>query len=356
LRNRDAPVLTVYSDRHRRHHGHGELIDGQMMPCFEMPRRADMILARVREVGLGEVVAPRAFGLDAVRRVHDAGFVAFLASAWTDWTALGRVNDALPLVWPVPGLRHDRVPAHVDGRLGFYSMDAGVPITAGTWEAVQAGADVALTGAQTLVDGATMAFALCRPPGHHAAAAAMGGYCYLNNAAIAAQYLRDHGCGRVAVLDVDYHHGNGTQSIFYARPDVLFVSLHADPRTEYPYFLGHADERGTGAGTGCTANYPLPQGTTWDGYGAALASACELVRAYAPDALVVSLGVDTYVHDPISRFALTSDDFSRVGERLAGIGRPTLFVMEGGYAVDAIGVNAVNVLTGFEQGPRHAGV
>jgi len=342
-------MLTVYSDRHRRHHGHGELIDGQMMPCFEMPRRADMILARVEDTRLGEVTAPRAFGLDPVRRVHDAAYVDFLATAWTDWTAQGRENDALPLVWPVPGLRHDRVPEHIDGRLGFYSMDAGVPITAGTWDAVQAGADVALTGAQAIVDGAPGAFALCRPPGHHAAAAAMGGYCYLNNAAIAAQHLLDQGCAQVAILDVDYHHGNGTQSIFYARRDVLFVSLHADPRIEYPYFLGHADERGVGAGAGYTVNYPLPHGTAWDTYGLALASACEVITQNTPDAVVISLGVDTYAHDPISRFALTSDDFSRIGARIAQLGRPTLFVMEGGYAVEAIGVNVVNVLTGYGQ-------
>ena len=344
-------MLTVYSDRHRRHHGHGELIDGQMMPCFEMPRRADIILERVREVGLGEVVEPKAFGLDPVRRVHDAGFVDFLASAWTDWTALGRVNDALPLVWPVPGLRHDRVPDHIDGRLGFYSMDAGVPITAGTWNAVQAAADVALTGAHAVVGGASSAFSLCRPPGHHAAAATMGGYCYLNNAAIAAQYLLDHGCVHVAVLDVDYHHGNGTQAIFYPRRDVLFVSLHADPRVQYPYFLGYADECGVGAGAGYTMNYPLPHGTAWDTYRVALDDACAAIAKDHPAAVVVSLGVDTYEHDPISRFALTSDDFTRLGARIAAIGRPTLFVMEGGYAVDAIGVNTVNVLTGFEQ-PR----
>ncbi|MCC6992555.1 MAG: histone deacetylase family protein [Acidobacteria bacterium] len=342
-------MRTIYSDRHHRHHGHGELIDGQMQPCFEMPRRAEMILARVREVGLGDVAEPRAFGLDPVRRVHDAGYLDFLASAWADWSSLGRTNDALPLVWPVPGLRHDRVPGDIDGRLGFYSMDAGVPITAGTWDAVQAAADVALTGADMLATGTASAFALCRPPGHHAAAAFMGGYCYLNNAAIAAQYLRDHGCARVAVLDVDYHHGNGTQAIFYDRPDVTFVSIHADPRTQYPYFLGYADERGEGAGIGATLNLPLPHGTAWDTYGPALDVACAAVADAAPDAVVVSLGVDTYERDPISTFALTSDDFSRLGARLAALGRPTLFVMEGGYAVEAIGVNAVNVLTAFEQ-------
>lgn len=341
-------MLTVYSDRHHLHHGTAELIDGQMMPCFEMPRRAEMVLARVRETGLGDVVEPDAFGEAPVRRVHDDGFVDFLATAWRDWTAEGRTHDALPLVWPVRSLRGDRVPDYIDGRLGYYSMDAGVPITAGTWQAVQAGADVALTAARIVARGAASAFALCRPPGHHAASAAMGGYCYLNNAAIAAQWLVDQGASRVAVLDVDYHHGNGTQEIFYARRDVFFVSLHADPRVEYPYFLGYADERGSGEGQGFTRNFPLAHGTTWEQYGPALDEACNAIRDYAPDAVVVSLGVDTYERDPISKFRLATDDFPRMGERIASIGRPALFVMEGGYAVDDIGVNTVGVLAGFE--------
>ena len=340
-------MLTIYSDLHHRHHGNAELIDGQMKPCFEMPRRAEMILARVREVGLGEVLEPRRFGEGPVRRIHDAGFVDFLSTAWQEWLAEGRTHDALPLVWPVRSFRGDRVPDYIDGKLGYYSLDAGVPITAGTWEAVQASADVALTGARALLDGVPAAFALCRPPGHHAASAAMGGYCYLNNAAIAAQYLIDEGHTRVAILDVDYHHGNGTQEIFYRRKDVLFASLHADPRVEYPYFLGYADERGDGDAAGFTHNYPLPHGTTWDTYGTALDDACAKAAAFAPDALVVSLGVDTYEHDPISQFRLRSEDFIRIGSRIAATRCPTLFVMEGGYAVEDLGVNAVNVLIGF---------
>lgn len=338
-------MITIYSDRHRLHHGNAELIDGKLMPCFEKPQRAEMVLSRVREVRLGEVVEPDTFDDSVLSRVHDPGFVRFLQTAWADWTAEGRTHDALPLVWPVRSLRGDRVPDAIDGRLGYYSLDAGVPITAGTWEAVRASAAVALTGARLVAEGAARAFALCRPPGHHAASAAMGGYCYLNNAAIAAQWLVDRGASRVAVLDVDYHHGNGTQQIFYARGDVLFASLHADPRVEYPYFLGHADERGEGPGEGRTRNYPLPHGTAWDAYGAALDDACGHVKAFGPDVLVVSLGVDTYEHDPISRFRLRTDDFLRMGERIGALGRPTLVVMEGGYAVDDIGVNAVNVLS-----------
>jgi len=255
-----------------------------------------------------------------------------------------------PLVWPVRGLRADRIPRDIDGKMGFYAMDAGVPITAGTWTAVQDSADVALSGAQTLVASAARAvFSACRPPGHHAAAAFMGGYCYLNNAAIAAQSLRDQGCARVAILDVDYHHGNGTQSIFYDRADVLFASIHADPRVEYPSFLGYADETGAGQGEGFNHNYPLPLGTDWHTYGAALADAAGKIAAFAPDALVVSLGVDTFEKDPISGFKLRHDDYLRMGEAIARLGCPTLFVLEGGYAIDDIGINVVNVLSGFES-------
>ncbi|EQL41595.1 acetylpolyamine aminohydrolase [Pseudomonas aeruginosa VRFPA03] len=195
-------------------------------------------------------------------------------------------------------------------------------------------------------------FALCRPPGHHAGGDFMGGYCFLNNAAIATQAFLDQGARRVAILDVDYHHGNGTQDIFYRRDDVLFASIHGDPRVEYPYFLGYADERGEGAGEGCNHNYPLAHGSGWDLWSAALDDACVRIAGYAPDALVISLGVDTYKEDPISQFKLDSPDYLRMGERIARLGLPTLFIMEGGYAVEAIGINAVNVLQGYEGAAR----
>ena len=232
--------------------------------------------------------------------------------------------------------------------MGYYSFDAGTPITAGTWQAAQSSADVAVTAAKLLAEGGHPAiFALCRPPGHHAAADLYGGYCFLNNAAIAAQYLIDGGAERVAILDVDYHHGNGTQAIFYDRPDVLFLSLHGDPREEYPFFLGWADERGDGPGEGFNVNYPLPWGTGFPAWSEALEDACKRVADYAPDVLLVSLGVDTFKGDPISKFRLESDDFTTYGARIARLGLPTLFVMEGGYAVEQVGVNTVNVLQGF---------
>ena len=340
-------MLTIYSDKHRLHHG-TELKDGVLKPSVEMPDRADTVLAQVRTVGLGDIVGPRAYAPFSYSAVHSVRYVNFLENAWAEWLAVGRSHDALPLIWPVRDLRSDIEPDHIDGKLGFYAMDAGVPITAGTWEAVRTSANLALTGMEALAAGAYSAFALCRPPGHHAAAEYMGGYCYLNNAAIAAQGFIAKGAQRVAVIDIDYHHGNGTQSIFYDRADVLFVSLHGDPKNSYPYFLGHQNEQGKDAGLGFNHNYPLPHGTAWDTYSIALMDACTKLAAFAPDAIVVSLGVDTFKDDPISQFKLENDDYLRMGEIIAGVGKPTLFVMEGGYMVDDIGVNAVNVLSGFE--------
>ncbi|MFL9823412.1 histone deacetylase family protein [Rhodoplanes sp. SY1] len=339
-------MITIYSDAHALHDGKAELHDGKLVSSFEMPRRAELVLARVKEVGLGPVSPPKIFGLDPVRRVHAPDYVAFLETAWDEWVAEHGEHDALPFTWIGPGMRRV-VPDHIDGKLGYYSFDAGTPITAGTFRAIRSAADVALTGAELIVRGERAAFALTRPPGHHAHRACYGGYCFFNNAAVAAQALRDAGADRVAVLDIDYHHGNGTQDIFYSRGDVLFVSLHADPVQEYPYYLGFSDETGEGAGEGANANYPLPFGTGFHTWRAALDDALARIAAFRVDALVVSLGVDTYKGDPISRFRLDTADYPLIGAALAGAGLPTLFVMEGGYAVEAIGVNAVGVLQGF---------
>ncbi len=343
-------MQTIYSPRHAGHGGNLELMPGEIVPAFELPRRAEIVRARVEEVGLGPVVAPEPHDLGAARRVHAADYLDFLPRAWPMWVAAGRGGTAMPFVWPVPGLRADVPPEDIDGLLGFYSMDAGATFVAGTWDAVKASHDVALTAARLVREGERAAFALCRPPGHHAGPRAAGGYCFINNAAVAAEWLRGAGMGRVSVLDVDYHHGNGTQAIFDSRADVQVVSVHADPRVEYPYFLGHADERGTGAGEGFTLNLPLPHGTDFARWSAALDLACDAVARFGPEALVVSLGVDTYRGDPISQFLLDTADYPVIGRRIRALGLPTLFVMEGGYAVEAIGVNAVGVLEGFEAG------
>lgn len=341
-------MKTIYSDDHRLQDGKSELAGGQLLPCFEMPKRAELVLARVNEVGLGPVLTPTEFGLDSIARVHTMPFIEFMRDIWGEWSAEGRDFDALPMTWVTRTLRSDRIPRAIDGKVSYFSFDAGSPITAGTYQAIRSSVNVALTGAALLNGGDRVAFSLCRPPGHHAAADLYGGYCFFNNAAIAAQYLRDNGAAKVGVLDVDYHHGNGTQSIFYDRGDVPFVSLHADPYVEYPYFLGHSDERGEGPGLGANMNFPLPFGTKWDTYSEALSAACQMLSTQKVDALIVSLGVDTFEQDPISQFKLNHDDYLRMGAMIAGLGVPTLFVFEGGYAVEAIGVNAVNVLTGFE--------
>lgn len=346
-------MLTVYSDTHRLHHGKQELIDGKLMPVVEMPRRADTVLAEVKARSLGEVIAPDDHGRAPIERIHDPRFVAFLETAWDDWSAAGRDYDALPFCWGTRTLRQDVDPARlvgIDAKLGYFSFDAGTPITAGTWTAAYTSAQVALTGRARLTDtGARAVFALCRPPGHHAGMDTFGGYCFLNNAAIAAQSFLDAGARKVAILDVDYHHGNGTQQIFYSRSDVLFCSIHGHPQQEFPFFLGWPEEIGQGPGHGFNHNFPLPWGSGQAPWFEAFEAACRKVEGYGPEVVVVSLGVDTFKDDPISKFRLETSDYPKIGERIAAFGCPVLFVMEGGYAVDQIGVNTVGLLTGFES-------
>ena len=342
-------MKTVYSPLHAGHAGTFELNSGELVPGFEKPSRAEIVRARVESERLGPVLAPAPHDLAAAKRVHRADYIDFLPTAYPAWEASGREGSAIPFTWPTRGLRGTVRPEAIDALLGFYSFDAGAPLVKGSWEAIKSSYEVALTAAALVDAGERAAFALCRPPGHHAGDAFMGGYCYINNAAVAAQWYRDRGAARVSVLDVDYHHGNGTQQIFYARGDVQVVNLHADPMVEYPFFLGHADETGEGAGEGFNLNYPMPAGTAFDIWSAALDDACGRLAAYGPDAVVVSLGVDTFEKDPISAFRLKSADYPAIGRRIAALGLPTLFVMEGGYAVEEIGVNAVGVLTGFED-------
>ena len=341
-------MKSVFSQRQLLHTPSKELSDGEMRPAVELPARAEYVRDRILEVGLGEIVEPSTFGRTPLERVHTTDYLDFMDGFRAMHEAAGRSGEAFPFCWPTKGLRCDVTPRHIDGLLGRYSFDAGTPIGPMSWEAAKISADTALTAAKMIAEGAPVAFALCRPPGHHAMTDRFGGYCFLNNAAIAAQYLRDQGAERVTILDVDYHHGNGTQQIFYERGDVQFLSLHADPADEYPYFLGYADEIGEGEGEGANYNWPMPLGTDWSGWGASLDEACKRAASFGTDTLVVSLGLDPFERDPISKFKLKSDDFTRIGARIRKLGLPTLFVMEGGYAIDALGVNCVNVLTGFE--------
>jgi acetoin utilization deacetylase AcuC-like enzyme len=337
-----------YSDQHHTHHGHNELARGHLVECFELPVRAERVRDAFIAAGLGRIHPPADAGLEPILAVHEADYVQFLQEAWREWRALGRTHPALPMMWHAgQGMPRIR-PRHVEGALGYYSMDAGCAIVEGTWNAVYWSAQVAIGAARAVLAGAPAAFAICRPPGHHASARAMGGYCYLNNAAIAAQLLRSGGHSRVAVLDIDYHHGNGTQAIFWQREDVFFTSLHASPHADYPYLSGHESERGEGVGLGATLNLPLPAGTQAPEYLAALEAALDAVAASSASAAVVSLGVDTFERDPISHFKLREGDYFEIGARLARLPAPVVFVFEGGYATDEVGRNAVAVLSGYE--------
>lgn len=335
---------------HAAHSSQSELHDGALVRSFECPERMDVILAALREAGFSAPDEPAPAPRALLERVHTPAYLAFLESAHARWLTAGHTGDAMAFAWPVHGLRRTVPPEDIDGALGHYNFSVDTCITAGTWAATLGAAAAAHRAAEAMAGGASAAFALARPPGHHAHADLFGGYCYLNSAALAAETLRDGGAARVAVLDIDYHHGNGTQAIFYDRADVLFVSLHADPSQEFPYFLGHADETGIGPGEGRTLNLPMPHGTGIDLWSEALVAGLAKVRAHGSDALVVSLGVDTYAGDPISRFRLATEDFPAIGRRIASLGLPTVFVMEGGYAVDALGRNVAGVLRGFSDG------
>ena len=343
-------MKTFYNHLHAQHQGKVEMFRGALVPCFEVSARVDHVLAELQRRKLGDVLQPQRFDEAALTGIHSPRYLRFLATAWDQWVALDDANaykDILPSVWPTRSFRTDIEPDNFAAKLGLYSFDAGSPLTSGTWTAARAGADCALSAAQAVAGGDSAAFALSRPPGHHAGADFYGGYCFLNNAALAAQHLLNSGLKKVAVLDVDYHHGNGTQAIFYDRPDVFFASIHGDPRTEYPFFLGHADETGAGAGAGCCLNLPLARGSDFATWSVALDRALKAIQAYGAQALVVSLGLDTFAGDPISGFTLTSDDYLRMGDMLKAARLPSVLVFEGGYAVDEVGVNAVNVLQAF---------
>jgi acetoin utilization deacetylase AcuC-like enzyme len=299
-----------------------------------------------------------AHGRAPILAVHDADMVEVFEHAWTDAVAAEATDGSrawLPDTFLLAAYRGPmppgEMPAGAHHRLGAYLFDTATPIVAGTWGAALAAVDVAISAAERVVGGAGLAYGLCRPPGHHAARGMLGGYCYFNNAAIVAEWLRrDGGAKRVAILDIDYHHGNGTQQIFWERGDVLYLSLHADPARAYPYFSGYAAERGGGDGTGLTRNWPLAERTGLDAYAVALAEALRMVVAFAPDApLVISAGFDTFERDPIGDLALRTPDYAEIGRMIASIGIPVIALQEGGYAVEALGANVVALLAGLRD-------
>jgi acetoin utilization deacetylase AcuC-like enzyme len=339
-------LKAIYTERHRSHDPQFFLVRGVVRRTTEQPERADRLL-RGLAAGSHELIEPTAFGQGPRARVHSAEYLRFLADAWDEWSALGDAgSEMIANIHPVR--RDATYPIHIVGKLGWHTADTACPIGPGTWAGACAATDVAVTAAQLVLDGEGASYALCRPPGHHAYADMAGGFCFLNNTAIAAAHLRLRH-ERVAILDVDVHHGNGTQGIFYARPDVLTVSIHAEPAHFYPFVWGYAHERGEGAGLGANYNIPLPIGTGDDAYLTALADAKKSIEAFAPGALVVALGLDASEHDPLKGMSITTNGFSRIGAAIARIGLPTVIVQEGGYLSDVLGDNLTAFLGGFEE-------
>jgi acetoin utilization deacetylase AcuC-like enzyme len=329
----------------RRHYPPSFLVNGVFQPNPEMPERQDRLLQAALDAGCRHE-APLAHGMEAIAAIHTDPYLHFLERAWERWS---HIENAAPAVTPNihPDRRDCGYPASVVAQAGYHMADASAPLADGSWPSILWSAWSAVHAARLLLDGEAAAYALCRPPGHHAFADMAGGFCYLNNAAIAAQKLR-RAHARVAILDVDLHHGNGTQAIFYRRGDVLTVSIHADPERFYPFFWGYANEAGADAGEGCNLNLPLPRGTGDDGFLIALDTGIRRIQGFEPGALVVALGLDAFEGDPFGGLRLTTRGFGEVGRRIAAELRlPTLLVQEGGYLCDDLGRNLATFLEGF---------
>jgi len=338
-------MKVVFDERQKRHDPSSYMVRGKFGEAAEQPARADMLMKGALAAGC-ETVEAGDFGPAPRIAVHDPRYLEFLETVYDEWHALGDVSEeVVATVRPVA--RPASYPRHIIGRIGWHFMDTSCPIGKGTYEATLASANSAVTGAQLVLDGENAAYALCRPPGHHAYAGYCSGFCFLNNAAIAAQHLRQ-AHDRVAILDVDVHHGNGTQGIFYERADVLTVSIHGDPMDYYPFFFGHTHERGRGAGEGYNRNLPVPVKSGDDVWLAALDQAIATINAFAPGALVVALGLDAYKDDPLQGGAVTRDGFGRIADKIGALHLPTVIVQEGGYLRDDLADNLTSFLTGFE--------
>ena len=343
-------MKVVHTDRHRGHDPKVETYLGVPVPACEVPARAEAIRDALAADGGFEIVPPTEHGPDPIVAVHDAGLVRFLEEAWPSVERQGierdfLVADTYPTRQMFSGMSDTFVaarpePEAIGGRTGWWGLDSSNPIRPGTYEAARWAVDVALTTVDLVLGGETVAYGLCRPPGHHAAAAMAGGYCFFNNAAIAAESIVEATGEHVAILDVDVHHGNGTQQIFWRRGDVRYASLHADPRRLYPFFLGHADEVGEGPGRGANLNLPQPLRADDATYLADLDRALEWIATAPGSIVVVSLGFDTYEKDPIGDLALTTEGYAEMGRRVAALGRRLVILQEGGYYLPSLGDNA----------------
>ena len=336
-------MKAILDNRQAKHDPQNFMANGVISRSPEQPARIGVLKAAAEEAGY-TFEPPADAGLGPIAAVHSSEYLTFLQTIHRRWS---RIEGAAPEVIPNihPANRTDSYPKSAIGQAGFHQADTACPISEHTWDSAYWSAQTAIAGADLVAGGQTAVYALCRPPGHHAYADLAGGFCFLNNAAIAAERLRSSGL-RPAILDVDVHHGNGTQGIFYRTKDVLTVSIHADPQRFYPFFWGHAHERGEKEGQGSNLNLPLPRGTGDDDYLATLDVALSRVRAFGADCLVVALGLDASIDDPFKGLAITRDGFRRIGERLAGTGDRTLLVQEGGYLSASLGSNLRAVLAG----------
>jgi acetoin utilization deacetylase AcuC-like enzyme len=343
-------VKVVHTERHRGPDPSVETYLGVPVPACEVPERADAIRDALLADGGFELVEPTEHGTGPILAVHDPGLLRFLEEAWpaVEHQRIERdflVADTYPTRNMFAGMSDAFVaarpePVAVGGRVGWWGLDSSNPIRPGTFDAARASVDVAMTAVDLVLGGEAVAYGLCRPPGHHAAAAMAGGYCFFNNAAIAAQAIASTTGERVAILDVDVHHGNGTQQIFWRRGDVLYLSLHSDPKRLYPFFLGHADEIGEGPGRGANRNFPMQLRADDEIYLATLDSALERIADEPGSIVVVSLGFDTYEKDPIGDLALTTKGYHEMGRRVAALGRRLVILQEGGYHLGDLGANA----------------
>jgi acetoin utilization deacetylase AcuC-like enzyme len=350
-------IPVVWNDDCLLHEPAGEVWLGLREEGTEVPERARVILGAMREAG-APVVAARRHDVTDLHSVHSAELVRHLATIWADWEAGGYVADygrdrVVPYVFPTDAMLAGlpaRTPAATHGRVGLYCYDTMTLVGPGSWEAIRAAADAALTAASLVAEGARASYALCRPPGHHAGPDGYGGSCYLNNAALAAGALRQRGAARVAVLDIDAHHGNGTQAIFYRRPDVFYGSVHVDPGAGwFPHYMGFADERGAGPGAGANRNLPLAPGAGDDAWLAAVEALCEEARGHGCDAIVLSLGVDAAAADPESPLQVTAAGYRAAGQMVGRLG-PVAVIQEGGYDLPSLGQYVLAALAGVQDG------